>query len=88
MKYPWCEGEQIELDSFLITQAISYAYLGRSMNMENKTKKELERKRRATWTSLRRLSKKPPTNGPKTPRSPFRPNGPASTLLRSTDLGL
>ncbi|KAE9418395.1 hypothetical protein Angca_004145, partial [Angiostrongylus cantonensis] len=46
MKNPWCEGEKIELDDSLIAETTSYVYLGRSMNMENSMKEELDRRRR------------------------------------------
>ncbi|KAE9413728.1 hypothetical protein Angca_007782, partial [Angiostrongylus cantonensis] len=49
MKNPWCEGEKIELDGSLIAETTSYVYLGRSMNMENSMKEELDRRRSAAW---------------------------------------
>ncbi|KAE9419848.1 hypothetical protein Angca_004248, partial [Angiostrongylus cantonensis] len=46
MKNSWCEGEKIELDGSLIAETTSCVYLGRSMNMENSMKEELDRRRR------------------------------------------
>ena len=55
MKNPWCEGEQIELDGSLISETSSYVYLGRSLNVENNMKEELDRRRRAAWAAFRTL---------------------------------
>ena len=52
MKNPWCEGEEIKLDGSPITETTAYVYLGRSMNMENNMKEEMDRRRRAAWAAF------------------------------------
>ncbi|EYB89482.1 hypothetical protein Y032_0231g3001 [Ancylostoma ceylanicum] len=47
-----CERERIEPEGSHITETSSYVYLGRSMNMENNTKEELDRREGAAWVSL------------------------------------
>ncbi|WKY12960.1 hypothetical protein Q1695_004071 [Nippostrongylus brasiliensis] len=49
MKNSFCDGGHIELDGSPIAETKSYAYLGRSMNMDNDMKEELIRRRRAAW---------------------------------------
>ncbi|EYC42579.1 hypothetical protein Y032_0526g2947 [Ancylostoma ceylanicum] len=52
MKNMYCEGERIELEESHITATSSYVYLGRSMNMENNLKEQLDRRRRAVWAAF------------------------------------
>ncbi|EYC11771.1 hypothetical protein Y032_0049g1761 [Ancylostoma ceylanicum] len=52
MKNMYCEGERIELGGSHIMETSSYVYLGRSMNMENNLKDELDRRRRAAWAAF------------------------------------
>ncbi|KAK6741118.1 hypothetical protein RB195_009149 [Necator americanus] len=44
MKKSYCEDEGVQLEGSQIVETSSYVYLGRSMNMENDLKKELEQK--------------------------------------------
>ena len=52
MKNPWCDGDEVKLDGYPITETSTYVYLGRSMNMENDMKEELDRRRRAAWAAF------------------------------------
>lgn len=66
MGIPWCEGDQLKLDSSLIAENNSYIRdLGRSVNMENKMKEELGRRKRAAW-AFQRSDKE--TEEPENPR--------------------
>ncbi|VDP12319.1 unnamed protein product [Heligmosomoides polygyrus] len=51
MKNVWCEGDNINIDGSLLTGAISYVYLGRSINIDNDKKEELSRRRKAAWSA-------------------------------------
>ncbi|KAK6742684.1 hypothetical protein RB195_010129 [Necator americanus] len=42
MKNAYCEDGGIQLEGFQIVETSSYVYLGRSMNMENDLKKEVD----------------------------------------------
>ena len=46
MKNAWCDGGRVEIDGSPIAETKSYVYLGRSMNMDNDMKEELDRRRR------------------------------------------
>ena len=43
MKNALCEDAEMELEGTLIMETSSYVYLGRSMNMENDLREELNR---------------------------------------------
>ncbi|KAK6762035.1 hypothetical protein RB195_022940 [Necator americanus] len=47
MKNAYCEDEGVQLEGSQIVETSSYVYLGRSMNMENDLKEELNRRMRA-----------------------------------------
>ncbi|KAK6756763.1 hypothetical protein RB195_014908 [Necator americanus] len=49
MKNAYCEDGGVQLEGFQIVETPSYVYLGRSMNMENDLKEDLNRKMRAAW---------------------------------------
>ncbi|KAK6755737.1 hypothetical protein RB195_014245 [Necator americanus] len=49
MKNAHCEGGGVQLEGSQIVETPSYEYLGRSMNMENDLKEELNRRMRAAW---------------------------------------
>ncbi|WKY10286.1 hypothetical protein Q1695_002549 [Nippostrongylus brasiliensis] len=57
MKNSWCDGGPIELDGSPIAETKSYIRLGRSTNMDNDTKEELIRRRRAAWSTYGSLKK-------------------------------
>ncbi|VDM67113.1 unnamed protein product [Strongylus vulgaris] len=44
----------MKLEGFRIAEASSYVYLGRSINMENDLKKELNMRRRVAWAAFRK----------------------------------
>ncbi|KAJ1370820.1 hypothetical protein KIN20_032628 [Parelaphostrongylus tenuis] len=46
------ESEQTKLDGSLMTTTTSYVYHGRLVNMANKMKEELDRRRRAVWAAF------------------------------------
>ncbi|KAK6764960.1 hypothetical protein RB195_025048 [Necator americanus] len=48
MKNAYCNDGGVQLEGSLIVETSSYVYLGRSMNMENDLKEELNRRMRAT----------------------------------------
>ncbi|EYB86158.1 hypothetical protein Y032_0284g1336 [Ancylostoma ceylanicum] len=52
MKNAFCDGERIELEGTQIAETIPFVYLGRSSNMENDLKEELDRRRRAAWAAF------------------------------------
>ena len=52
MKNALCDGTEFKLEGTLITETSSYVYLGRSMNMENDLREELNRRRRAAWAAF------------------------------------
>ncbi|KAK6760801.1 hypothetical protein RB195_022026 [Necator americanus] len=52
MKNPYCEDGGVQLEGFQIVETSSYVYLGRSMNMENDLKEELNRRMRAAWAAF------------------------------------
>ncbi|KAK6741274.1 hypothetical protein RB195_009245 [Necator americanus] len=47
-----CEDGGVQLEGFQIVETPSYVYLGRSMNMENDLKEELNRRMRAAWAAF------------------------------------
>ncbi|KAK6731318.1 hypothetical protein RB195_007657 [Necator americanus] len=61
MKNAYCGDEGIQLEGSQIVETLSYVYLGRSMNMENKLKEEPNRMTRAAWAAFARMGK-PGTN--------------------------
>ncbi|KAK6742879.1 hypothetical protein RB195_010255 [Necator americanus] len=52
MKNAHCEDGGVQLERSQIVETPSYAYLGRSMNMENHLKEELDRRMRAAWAAF------------------------------------
>ena len=52
MKNALCEDAEMELEGTPIMETSSYVYLGRSMNMENDLREELNRRRRAAWAAF------------------------------------
>ncbi|KAK6764936.1 hypothetical protein RB195_025032 [Necator americanus] len=52
MKNAYCEDGGVQLEGYQIVEAPSYVYLGRSMNMENDLKEELNRRMRAAWAAF------------------------------------
>ncbi|KAK6751184.1 hypothetical protein RB195_002886 [Necator americanus] len=52
MKNAYCEDGGVQLEGSQIVETPSYVYLGRSMNMENDLKEELNRKMRAAWAAF------------------------------------
>ncbi|KAK6760972.1 hypothetical protein RB195_022154 [Necator americanus] len=52
MKNNYCEGGGVQLEGSQIVETSSYVYLGRSMNMENDFKEELNRRMRAAWAAF------------------------------------
>ncbi|KAK6748154.1 hypothetical protein RB195_001027 [Necator americanus] len=52
MKNAQCEDGGVQLGGSQIVETPSYVYLGRSLNMENDLKEELNRRMRAAWAAL------------------------------------
>ncbi|KAK6753596.1 hypothetical protein RB195_012904 [Necator americanus] len=52
MKSTYCEDGGVQLEGSQIVETPSYVYLGRSMNMENDLKEELNRRMRAAWAAF------------------------------------
>ncbi|KAK6760849.1 hypothetical protein RB195_022061 [Necator americanus] len=52
MKNAHCEDGGVQLEGSQIVETPSYVYLGRSMNMENDLKEELNRRMRAAWAAF------------------------------------
>ncbi|KAK6767046.1 hypothetical protein RB195_026534 [Necator americanus] len=52
MKNAYCEDGAVQLEGSQIVETSSYVYLGRSMNMENDLRKELNRRMRAAWAAF------------------------------------
>ncbi|KAK6756094.1 hypothetical protein RB195_014468 [Necator americanus] len=52
MKNAYCEDRGVQLEGSQIVETPSYVYLGRSMNMENDLKEELNRRMRAAWAAF------------------------------------
>ncbi|KAK6745401.1 hypothetical protein RB195_011870 [Necator americanus] len=52
MKNAYYEGGGVQLEGSQIVETPSYVYLGRSMNMENDLKEELNRRMRAAWAAF------------------------------------
>ncbi|KAK6741652.1 hypothetical protein RB195_009493 [Necator americanus] len=52
MKNAYCEDGGVQLEGSQIVETSSYVYLGRSMNMENDLKEELNRRMRAVWAAF------------------------------------
>ncbi|KAK6741808.1 hypothetical protein RB195_009591 [Necator americanus] len=52
MKNAHCEDGGVQLEGPQIVETPSYVYLGRSMNMENDLKEELNRRMRAAWAAF------------------------------------
>ncbi|KAK6749788.1 hypothetical protein RB195_002036 [Necator americanus] len=52
MKNAYCEDGGVQLEGSQIVETPSYVYLGRSMNMENDLKEELNRRMRAAWAAF------------------------------------
>ncbi|KAK6757667.1 hypothetical protein RB195_015465 [Necator americanus] len=52
MKNAYCEDGGVQLEGSQIVETSSYVYLGRSMNMENDLKEELNRRMRAAWAAF------------------------------------
>ncbi|KAK6737049.1 hypothetical protein RB195_019632 [Necator americanus] len=53
MKNASCEDGGVQLEGSQIVETSSYVYLGRSMNVENDFKEELNRRMRAAWAAVR-----------------------------------
>ncbi|KAK6725967.1 hypothetical protein RB195_004343 [Necator americanus] len=53
MKNAYCEEGRVQLEDSPILEPLSYVYLGRSMNMENDLKEELNRRMRAAFAAVR-----------------------------------
>ncbi|KAK6754378.1 hypothetical protein RB195_013402 [Necator americanus] len=53
MKNAYCEDGEVQLEGSQIVETSSYVYLGRSINMENDLKEELNRRMRAACPSVR-----------------------------------
>ncbi|KAK6750214.1 hypothetical protein RB195_002295 [Necator americanus] len=52
MKNAYCEDGGVQFEGSQIVETSSYVYLGRSMNMENDLKEELNRRMRAAWAAF------------------------------------
>ncbi|KAK6739420.1 hypothetical protein RB195_008107 [Necator americanus] len=52
MKNAYCEDRGVQLEGSQIVETSSYAYLGRSMNMDNDLEEELNRRMRAAWAAF------------------------------------
>ncbi|KAK6748749.1 hypothetical protein RB195_001398 [Necator americanus] len=52
MKNAHCEDGGVQLEGSQIVETPSYVYLGRSVNMENNLKEELNRRMRAAWAAF------------------------------------
>ncbi|KAK6764091.1 hypothetical protein RB195_024425 [Necator americanus] len=52
MKNAYCEDGRAQPKGSQIVETSSYVYLGRSMNMENDLKEELNRRIRAAWAAF------------------------------------
>ncbi|KAK6744956.1 hypothetical protein RB195_011582 [Necator americanus] len=52
MNNAYCEDGGVQLEGSQIVESPSYVYLGRSMNMENDLKEELNRRMRAAWAAF------------------------------------
>ena len=52
MKNTLCEDAEMHLEGTPIMESFSCVYLGRSMNMENDLREELNRRRRGAWAAL------------------------------------
>ncbi|KAK6728975.1 hypothetical protein RB195_006185 [Necator americanus] len=52
MKNAHCQDGGVQLEGSQIVETPSYVYLGRSMNMENDLKEELNRRMRAAWAAF------------------------------------
>ncbi|KAK6755599.1 hypothetical protein RB195_014147 [Necator americanus] len=52
IKNAHCEDGGVQLEGSQIVETPSYVYLGRSMNMENDLKEELNRRMRAAWAAF------------------------------------
>ncbi|PIO69502.1 hypothetical protein TELCIR_08667 [Teladorsagia circumcincta] len=61
MKNSWCEEHHMTINGLQILETNSYVYLGRSINMNNDLKEELDRRKRAGWTEIKDM--KAPRNG-------------------------
>ncbi|KAK6738656.1 hypothetical protein RB195_020647 [Necator americanus] len=57
MKNAHCEDGGVQLEGSQIVGTPSYVYLGRSMNMENDLKEELNRRMRAAWAAFAAVRK-------------------------------
>ncbi|KAK6734461.1 hypothetical protein RB195_017942 [Necator americanus] len=57
MKNAHCEDGGVQLEGSQIVETPSYVYLGRSMNMENDLKEELNRRMRAAWAAFAAVGK-------------------------------
>ncbi|KAK6739910.1 hypothetical protein RB195_008415 [Necator americanus] len=87
MKNAYCKDGGVQLESSRIVETSSYVYLGRSMNMENDLKEELNRRMRAAWAAFAAVRGHGPTDGPRSSCSSVRLDSSSSTLLRSGDVG-
>ncbi|KAK6764576.1 hypothetical protein RB195_024775 [Necator americanus] len=52
MKNAYCEDGRVQLEGSQMVETSSHIYLGRSMNMENDLKEELNRRMRAAWAAF------------------------------------
>ncbi|KAK6736074.1 hypothetical protein RB195_019009 [Necator americanus] len=52
MKNAYCENGEVQLEGSQIVETLSYAYLGRSMSMQNHCKEELNKRMRVTWAAF------------------------------------
>ncbi|KAK6763233.1 hypothetical protein RB195_023804 [Necator americanus] len=52
MKNASCEDGEAQFEASEIVETSSYVYLGRSMDMENDLKEELNRRMRAAWIAF------------------------------------
>ncbi|KAK6740093.1 hypothetical protein RB195_008519 [Necator americanus] len=52
MKNAYCEDGGVQLEGSQIVETSSYVYLGRSMNMENDLKEELNKRMRTAWAAF------------------------------------
>ncbi|KAK6749845.1 hypothetical protein RB195_002082 [Necator americanus] len=86
MKNAYCEDGGVQLEGSQIVETSSYVYLGRSMNMENDLKEELNRRMRAAWAAFAAV-REGPTDGPWSSCPSVRLDSPSSALLRSGDVG-
>ncbi|KAK6750239.1 hypothetical protein RB195_002311 [Necator americanus] len=57
MKNAYCEDGGVQFEGSQIVETSSYVYLGRSMNMENDLKEELNRRMRAAWAAFAAVRK-------------------------------